>query len=124
ERRGRRPRRVAGIGWKRKKKRWGRAVLVALDEDALAGALLGGLHDGVLEVTGNRGHAGGATRVVLDGVGFLDVGEAVIEKGEDRRRDLLTQAVARTEILVDPDLHVPDFSLWTLSSPPDGPSGP
>ena len=36
-----------------------------LDEDALAGALLGGLDDGVLEVVGHRGHPGGAARLVL-----------------------------------------------------------
>ena len=35
----------------------GERVLVALDEDALAGALLGGLDDGVLEVLGDRRHA-------------------------------------------------------------------
>ncbi len=37
---------------------------------------------------------------------FLHVGEAVVEKGEDGRRDLLAQTVPCAEILVDPDLHV------------------
>ena len=34
------------------------AALVALDEDALAGALFGGLDDGVFEVPGDRRHTG------------------------------------------------------------------
>ena len=42
----------------------------------------------------------------MHGAVFLHVGEAVVEKGEHGRRDLLAQAVARAEILVDPDLHV------------------
>ena len=71
---------------------------------------------------GHRGHAGGAAGVVLDVVAFLHVGEAVVEQGEHGRRDLLAQAVARAEILVDPDLHV--ACLSPLSKPPDGPRGP
>ena len=43
---------------RRRKERWRGAGLVALDEDALAGALLGGLDDGVFEVLGDRRHAG------------------------------------------------------------------
>ena len=44
----------------------GRArVLVALDEDALAGALLGGLDDGVFELGGHHGDALGAAGLVL-----------------------------------------------------------
>ena len=83
----------------------GRPCSVPLDEDALAGALLGGLDDGVLELLGHPGHAGGAARLVLDVVALLHVGEPVVEQGEHGRRDLLAQAVARAEILIDPDLH-------------------
>ena len=39
---------------------------VALDEDALPGALLGGLHHCVLELTGDGGHPRGPTGLVLD----------------------------------------------------------
>ena len=47
----------------------------------------------------------GAARLVLHVGALLDVGEAVVEQGEDRGRDLLAEAVSRAEILVDPDLH-------------------
>ena len=84
---------------------------VALDEDALAGALLGGFDDRVLEVPGNGRHTGGAAGLVLDVVAILDIGETVVEEGEHGGRDLLAQAVACAEVLVDPHLHVPLFSL-------------
>ena len=80
--------------------------LVGLDEDALAGALLGGLDDGVEHVVGEAGETLGAARVGEDLVAFLDVGEAVVEQGEDGGGDLLAEAVAGAEILVDPDLHL------------------
>ena len=76
-----------------------------LDEDALPGTLLGRLGDGVLEVLGHEGHAGGPARVVLHLVAVLDIGEAVVEQREHGRRDLLAQSVTGAQILVDPDLH-------------------
>ena len=57
---------------------------VDLDEDALAGALLGGLDHGLFHATGNHGEPVGAARVAEDLVAFLDVGQAVVEEGEDR----------------------------------------
>ena len=54
---------------------------------------------------GHHGEALGPTGVGEDLVAFLDVGEAVVEEGEHVRGDLFAQAVARAEILVDPDLH-------------------
>ena len=58
-----------------------------------------------------------------DLVALLDVGEAVVEEREDVRRDLLAQAVAGAEILVDPDLHgsvppwlVPVVRAWRQRS--------
>ena len=54
---------------------------------------------------GHVGEALGAARVGEDLVAFLDVGEAVVEQGEDVGRDLLAEPVAGAEILVDPDLH-------------------
>ena len=69
------------------------------------GALLGGLDHGVLEVGGHGGHAGRAARLALDVGALLDIGQTVVEQGEHRGRDLLAEAVAGAEILVDPDLH-------------------
>src|SRR3546814_2745946 len=66
---------------------------------------LGGL-DGGLFLTGRHGgDALGAAGIGQDLVAVLDVGEAVVEEGENCRRDLLAQAVTGAEILVDPDLH-------------------
>ncbi len=60
-------------------------------------------------LSGKLGHALGTLRVALrrgvDLVAFLDVGEAVVEQGEHVGSDLLAEAVAGAEILVDPDLH-------------------
>src|SRR5207302_1602748 len=79
--------------------------LLDLDEDALPGALFGGLDDRLLEVAGHVGQALDPTRVAEHLAAFLDVGQAVVEEGEDVGTDLLTQAVARAEVLVDPHLH-------------------
>ena len=54
---------------------------------------------------GTFGQAVGAARVAEDLVAFLDVGEAVVEQGEHRGRDLLAEAVTGAEVLIDPDLH-------------------
>ena len=61
--------------------------------------------DGVVHAVGDVGQALGAARVGEDLVAFLDVGEAVVEQGEDVGGDLLAEPVAGAEILVDPDLH-------------------
>ena len=58
---------------------------------------------------GDLGQALGTLRVAL-GLGehlvaLLDVGQAVVEQGEDVRGDLLAETVARAQILIDPDLH-------------------
>src|SRR5581483_4575042 len=81
----------------RSSKRWSRSTaccstayfnreLLDLDEDALAGALLGRLDGGLFHPRGN-------------------VGQAVVEQREDRRGDLFAEAVARAQVLVDPHLH-------------------
>jgi protein-L-isoaspartate O-methyltransferase len=79
------------------------------DEDALAGALLGGLDHAIELVVRNVGHPLGALGVALGGGEDLavlhDIGETVVEQREDVGRDLLAQAVPRAEILIDPDLH-------------------
>src|SRR5690606_15812253 len=87
---------------------------VDLDEDALAGALLGGLDGGLFLTGGDRGDALGATRVGEDLVAVLHVGQPVVEKGEHGWCDLLAQSVAGAEILVDPDLHGGATSRWDL----------
>ncbi len=85
-----------------------------LDEDALAGALLGALDDRIETAVGETGHALGALRVALgsgvDLVAFLHVGEAIIEQREDVGRDFLAQTVTGAQILIDPDLHFRHFS--------------
>lgn len=85
-----------------------------LDEDALAGALLGALDDRIESAVGEAGHALGTLGVALcsgvDLVAFLHVGEAVVEQREHVGCDLLAQAVTGAEILIDPDLHFRHFS--------------
>ena len=66
---------------------------------------LGGFDGGLLLAGGHDGEALGAARVGEDLVALLDVGEAVVKQGEHVRGDLFAEAVARAEILVDPDLH-------------------
>src|SRR5262245_3463827 len=78
---------------------------VSFDEDALAGTFLGGLDDRVELAVGDVGEALGATGVREHLVALFDVGEAVVEQGEDVGRDLLAEPVAGAQILVDPDLH-------------------
>ena len=85
------------------------ATRSGLDEDALAGALLGGFDHAVELTVGNLGETIGALRVALgrrvDLAAFLHVGEPVVEQSEDVRGDLFTETVAGAEILIDPDLH-------------------
>src|SRR5688500_16971065 len=80
-------------------------VLLDFDEDALSGALFGGLDDRFFLPGGHVGQAFGATRVAEDLLALLDVGEPVVEQGEHVGGDLLAEAVAGAEILIDPDLH-------------------
>src|SRR3954462_9646099 len=75
------------------------------DEDAPPGALLGGLDDRLFEVARHVGQPLDATRVTERLAAFSDVGKAVVEEGEDVGTDLLAQAIARAEVLVDPHLH-------------------
>ena len=81
-----------------------------LDEDALAGAFLGGLDCDVFLTGGDHSQSLGALGVALllgeDGVTLPDVRQPVIEKDEHVWGDLLTQTVAGAEILIDPNLHV------------------
>src|SRR5205823_8854475 len=94
--------------------------LLDLDENALPGALLGGLDDRLLEVAGHVCQSLDATGVTEDLAAFLDVGEAVVEEGEDVGTDLLAQAVARAEVLVDPHLHCHAALVPSWRSLPDG----
>src|SRR3954447_14773689 len=118
-------------------------VLLDLDEDALPGALLGRLDHRVVHAVGDVGQAFGPARVGEDLRPLLDVGQAVVEEREHRGGDLLAQAVAGAQILVDPDLHrwflclfwpggpaerndrdTPcQFPRYSPGKPNDGPSG-
>jgi hypothetical protein len=78
---------------------------VDLDEDALTGAGLGGV-DRALDVsTGHAGEGAGATRVVQRGSRLGDVGDPVLELGEDVGAVVDAQPVTGAEVLVDPDAH-------------------
>jgi hypothetical protein len=78
---------------------------IELDEDALAGAGLGGVDGGLDVANGDLGEGTGAARVVERGAGLGDVGDPVLELGEDVGTVVDAQPVARTEVLVDPDTH-------------------
>src|SRR5207244_5841316 len=69
--------------------------LVDLDEDALAGALLGGLDDGLLEVARDTGEALDAAGIAQYFPAVLDVGEAVVEEREDVGTDLFARSEER-----------------------------
>ncbi len=78
---------------------------VELDEDALAGAGLGGVDGGLDVAHGDPGEGSGAAGVVERGAGLGDVGDPVLELGEDVGTVVDAQPVARAEVLVDPDTH-------------------
>jgi hypothetical protein len=78
---------------------------VELDEDALAGAGLGGVDGGLDVAHGDPGEGSGAAGVVERGAGLGDVGDPVLELGEDVGTVVDAQPVARAEVLIDPDTH-------------------
>ena len=102
----------------------GADLLDDLQEDALAGALLGGFDRGVDVGLRNGRRAFGH---LVDGVGarpvedvrpagLLDVGEPVVVHGEDAGLELHADPVAGAQILVDPNLeraHRSAFYLWS-----------
>ena len=81
-------------------------ALLDFNEDALAGALLGGFDDSFKLPVGDVGEASSAARVGKHFVALSDVGEAVVEQGEYVGRDFFAKPVAGAEILIDPDLHI------------------
>jgi hypothetical protein len=54
---------------------------------------------------GNPSERTGAAGVVEGGAGLADVGDPVLELGEDVGTVVDAQPVARTEVLIDPDTH-------------------
>src|ERR1019366_7381286 len=76
-----------------------------LDEDALAGALLGRLANGVLEPFGDDRDAARSAGFALHVVALFHVGETVVEQPKDCWCDLLTEPVTGAQVLIDPDLH-------------------
>jgi proteasome-associated ATPase len=91
-------------------------VRSGFDVDALAGAFLGGFDHGFELAIGDLCETFGALGIALglseDLSALDDIGEAVVEQGEDVGCDLLAQAVAGAQILVDPDLHVSVAPRW------------
>jgi hypothetical protein len=76
-----------------------------LDEDAFARTGLGGMDRGLDVASGNGRERTGATGIVQGRSGLGDVGDPVLELGEDVGAMVDAQPVARTEVLIDPDAH-------------------
>ena len=76
-----------------------------LDEDALAGAELGGCDDITFAVSWNKREALGTAGVVQSHTVLHDVRDPVLEHHEHIRGVILAQTVTSAEILVDPDLQ-------------------
>ena len=87
-----------------------------LDEDALPGALLGGLPGGVFHVLGHQRQTGVAAGIAEDLVALFDVGQAIVQQRENCRGNLLAQAIAGAKILVDPDLHALSVPFWSFET--------
>ena len=78
---------------------------VDLDEDALAGALLGRM-DHIDDVPRlHPGDAAGPTRIVEDLTRLGHVGDAVLQLHEDVGAVIEAETVAGTQVLVDPHAH-------------------
>lgn len=84
------------------------------DEDALAGALFSGLDDRLKATVGHASETLGASRVgiaveellfaeVL--LGLFHIEEAVVHPEEHRWCDFFAEAVARAEVLINPNFH-------------------
>jgi hypothetical protein len=76
-----------------------------LDEDALSGTGLGGVDRSLDAAARDTGEGTGATRVVERQPALGDVGDSVLELGEDVGAVVDAQPVARAEVLIDPDTH-------------------
>ena len=66
----------------------------------------------------------GAAWVGVDLVAFLDVGQAIVEEGEDIGGNLFAETVAGAEILVDPNLHSALYLTLNARSLASSPTGP
>ncbi len=78
---------------------------VDLDEDALAGAHLGGVDNRADVSIRDGSQASGSARVVAGAAGLGDVRDAVLELDEDVVAMVDTDAVTGTEVLIDPHTH-------------------
>ena len=80
-----------------------------IDEDALARAIFGRRHDAGLDPRQLAGNGDGAlplAGVVSDPLSVMDVADPVLEDEEGFRAMIDAQAIAGTEILVDPHPEV------------------
>ncbi|MGC8480034.1 MAG: hypothetical protein ACP5PJ_00665 [Acidimicrobiales bacterium] len=81
--------------------------LVLLDEDALPGALFRCFYDGIFEFGGDLRHLCRTAWVGENLVAFFDVCEAIVKQCEHWWADFLAKPIARAQILINPDLHLP-----------------
>src|SRR5665213_488617 len=72
-----------------------RRAPLLFDEDALPGALFGSFGHRIRESRGHLSHTRRATRVGLHVRTLFDVGQSVVQQGEDLWTDLFTEPVAR-----------------------------
>jgi len=79
-----------------------------LDEDALAGTRLGGVHHRLIVALRHEGQAPRPTRIVQRPPGFGHVGDSILELHEDVGAMVETQAVTRAQVLIDPHPHRDD----------------
>jgi hypothetical protein len=82
---------------------------LGLDEDALAGAFLGGFNDSVDQFVTEVGKTFCAFSISFgfgkDCVTFANVCKSVVKKCENIWRNFFTKAIACAEVLIDPYLH-------------------
>jgi oligopeptidase B len=91
-----------------------RQRLVEFDEDALPGAHLGSLHDGVFEPQRHIGETARTTGIVQHLTGLGHVRDAVFELDEDIGAVIDTETVPGAQVLIDPNTHR-DGTLATMT---------
>ena len=84
---------------------------LSLNVDAFPRAFFGGLDNCIKLTVGEIRESFSASWIRHNIAVFDYVGQPIVEEGKYVRRYLFTETVARTQILVNPDLHVGAFLL-------------